>query len=265
LESADLIASKSEYLTARLNRLGSFAAKTITVVWGVKLSRFRRCDASDLRARLGISPGAPVILSPKILQPFYNVDRVVDAMPTVRTRFPDARLIVTEYAPDPVYKVRIAERVKALGLQEAVLFVGRVPHEQMPAYYSLADVTVAVPSSDGLPQTLLESMACEVPTVLSRLPCYEELVQDGESGLFVDASPDAVAAGINRLLGDPALRRHIADSGRRIAEEKADLDREVERVERSYRELLTRPRVRVPLPRRLRILSLVAAQALGKG
>lgn len=265
LESADLITSKADYLTAELNRLGDFGPKTIKVVWGVRLERFRRLDASGLRTHLGIAPNAPVILSPKALQPFYNVDRIIEAMPRVSKGFPAARLIVTEYAPDPGYKVRIVERVKALGLEESVLFVGWIPHEEMPAYYSLADVAVAVPLSDGLPQALLEGMACGVPNILSRLPCYEEIVRHEQSVLFVDADSESIAAGISRLLGDTALRGRISHNARRIVEREADFDREVERVERSYVTLLAHPPQQVPLLRRIRILMTVAAWALAGG
>jgi glycosyltransferase involved in cell wall biosynthesis len=107
----------------------------------------------------------------------------------------------------------------------------------MPQYYSLADVTVAVPPSDGLPQTLLEGMACGAPSILSRLARYEELITHGESAYFVDITPESIADGVIRLLWDAALRERIASIGREIVATYADFDRDVDRVEAKYYEL----------------------------
>ena len=115
----------------------------------------------------------------------------------------------------------------------------------MPAYYSLAEVAVAVPSSDGLPQTLLESMACRTPNILSRLPRYEEIVRHEESAYFVDATPEDIARGILRLFGDRGLRATIADNAEVIVRREGDLDEQAARVERRYRELAATVRPRI--------------------
>jgi glycosyltransferase involved in cell wall biosynthesis len=246
LESADLITAKSDFLIGVLDRLGGFGAKAIKVVWGVDLKHFRRVDAGVLRTALGLEPEDRVILSPRILQRFYNVHMVVEAMPRILAAIPEARLLITEYQADPTYRGEISRLVEALGLGEHVRFVGSVPHHEMPQHYSLADVTVAVPPSDGLPQTLLEGMACGTPSILSHLPRYEELVKHGESALFVDISPESIADAVIRMLEDAELRERIARAAREIVATHADFDRDVHRVETKYYELSTRARRRRP-------------------
>ena len=237
LESADLITSKSDFLIGVLDRLGGFGAKAVKVVWGVDLKHFRRVDAGGLRAALGLAREDRVILSPRILQRFYNVHLIVEAMSRIVATIRGARLLITEYQADAGYRDEIFRRVKALGLEEHVRFVGHIPYAEMPQYYSLADVTVAVPPSDGLPQTLLEGMACGAPSILSRLARYEELVTDGESAHFVDITPESIADGVIRMLGDAVLRERIVGIGREIVVTHADFDREVDRVEARYYEL----------------------------
>jgi glycosyltransferase involved in cell wall biosynthesis len=242
LKSADLITSKSEFLIGVLQRLSGFGAKAVKVVWGVDLKQFRRVDAGRLRAALGLGHEDRVILSPRILQRFYNIHVIVEAMPRIVAAIPRARLLITEYEADVGYRDEIFRRVQALGLEEHVRFVGSVAHHEMPQHYSLADVTVAVPPSDGLPQTLLEGMACGAPSILSRLPHYEELVTHGESAFFVDMSPESIADGVIRVLEDPSLRDRIARAGREIVATSADFDRDVDRVEEKYYELLATAR-----------------------
>jgi glycosyltransferase involved in cell wall biosynthesis len=237
LSKADYITSKSYHLTEILDRFGGFAQKTERILWGIPVETFRRVDASSLRQRLGIVAQRRVILSPKILRPLYRVDLVVEAMALVRESCPDAILLLTEYMPDTDYRTAIKRRIDELGLAEHVLFCGEVDHAEMPAYYSLAEICVAVPSSDGLPQTLLESMACGTPNILSRLPRYEEIVRHEESAYFVEPNPADIADGILRLLTEPALHRRISDRARKIVYAEANFAEQTARVEHRYQEL----------------------------
>jgi glycosyltransferase involved in cell wall biosynthesis len=201
-----------------------------------------------LRRSLGITPHQRVILSPKILRPLYRVHLVVEAMAAVIREFPAAVLLVTEYSPDCDYRSEIARLVAGLGLGDHVMFCGRIDHAEMPRYYSLAEITVAVPASDGLPQTLLESMACGTPNLLSKLPRYEEIVQHEESAYFVEASAAAIADGIIRLLDDAGLRATLAGNALNIVRREADLDQQARRVERRYQQLAATIRPRVVRP-----------------
>jgi len=110
----------------------------------------------------------------------------------------------------------------------------------MPALYSLADAVVMIPSSDGLPQSLFEAMACETPVVLGRLSTYEEAVSPGVSAVFCDFLPERVATAIVGVLKDPALSRSLAGAALKRVREVACLPSETERVVQMYRELVSR-------------------------
>ena len=245
LQSADYITPPSNFLVDVINRLGDFQNKTERIIWGISLEKFHRRDASPLRRALGIDPQARVILSPKALRPFYRVHLIVEAMAVVCRLFPDAVLVMSEYAEDPAYRDQIVRRSDELGIGGNIRFAGEVSDDDMPTLYSMADVSVAIPPRDGMPVALLEAMACETPTILSRLPRYEEIVQHEESAYFVEPDPEALAAGIIRLLDDPRLRARIVEQGRRIVAEQGDLDEQAAIVERRYQALTatTRPRV----------------------
>jgi glycosyltransferase involved in cell wall biosynthesis len=237
LQSADYITPPSNFLVDVINRLGDFQNKTERIIWGVSLERFRDRDASAMRQALGIEPQARVILSPKALRPFYRVHVIVEAMAVVCRLFPDAVLVMSEYAEDPAYRDQVARRSNELGIGDNVRFAGELPDDDVPDLYSMADVSVAIPPRDGMPVTLLEAMASGTPTILSRLPRYEEIVRHEESTYFVEPEPEALAAGIIRLLDDPQLRARIVEQGLRIVTEQGDLDEQAAIVERRYRAL----------------------------
>lgn len=237
LGQADLITSKSNFLIDVLNDLGGYGEKAIRVVWGVDPAVFKPADGTALRAAKGIPAEAKVILSPKILTPFYNIHILVEAMAKIVARVPEAHLVLTEYGADPAYRAQLEQRIGELGLSHAVTFVGHITHAQMPEFYMLADVAVGIPASDGLPQTLLEAMACGVPSVIGPLDRYGEIVRHEESALLSEIDPASVADAVLRLLQDEKLYNHIATRGRAIVEAEANFPREVDRVEQAYERL----------------------------
>jgi glycosyltransferase involved in cell wall biosynthesis len=246
LTEADLILAKSDALRSEIARFGRFESKTETVRWGVdpELFRARPDEAAALRARLGLAAGDRVVLSPRLLRPLYNVHLLVEAMPRVLAAEPAALLVLSQHRADEGYERTLRARVDALGLGARVRFVPRIEHAEMPAWYTLAEVSVNLPFSDGLPQSLFEAMACGTASLLGRLPFYAEAVEDGTHALLSDLTADAVGAALVRLLTDHSLRRSLADAGRRRVLEVACLPREAERVEGFYERLLAQPRRR---------------------
>jgi glycosyltransferase involved in cell wall biosynthesis len=243
LEQASIILVKSEALRRALAGFGDFAAKARTVRWGVDPAVFRRDDAgaAALRRALSLAPTDRVVLSPRILQPLYNVHVAVEAMPRLLAQVPTALLLVTEYQPDLAYAARLRALAEAAGVAGRVRFIGRVDHAAMPALYSLAEVVVSVPSSDGLPQSLFEAMACGTPIVSGHLPVYEEVVHDEAEVLLVPLASEAVAQAVRRVLCEPGLAARLAARARDTVRVEADLGREVARVEGFYAEALAAP------------------------
>jgi glycosyltransferase involved in cell wall biosynthesis len=236
LREADLVLVKADALRPVVTRLGAAPENVETVRWGVDPAVFKPDPeaAAGQRARLGLAPADRVILSPRLLKELYNVHLVVEALPLVLRDIPSAVLVITEYGADPVYRRHLEQRTRELGIADRVRFAGRVDHGQMPALYSLADVAVSVPSSDGLPQSHFEAMACGCPLVTGRLEVYREVLEDGHSALMTSATPDAIAQAVSSILKDEALRSRLAAAARARVSEVGSLPPELDRLERAY-------------------------------
>jgi glycosyltransferase involved in cell wall biosynthesis len=253
LQEADLILAKSDRLRTEMAALGDFDDKVETIRWGVDPAMFhpRPEDARAVRSRLQLPPEARVILSPRILRPLYNVHLIVEALPRVIASVPEAVLLVAEHRADADYRKALVARVEALGLTGHVRFIGACDYADMPALYSLAEVMVSVPFSDGLPQSLFEAMACETPAILGRLPGYAEVVTDGRHVLLADLQPEPLADAMTLLLNDRGRACALAAAARERVREVAWLPDEAKRVDGLYRRLLERPRRRASLTGRL--------------
>jgi colanic acid/amylovoran biosynthesis glycosyltransferase len=90
--------------------------------------------------------------------------------------------------------------------------------------YVLPCVWAADNDVDGLPQMLMEAMACGLPAISTRLVGIPDLIRDGQTGLLVEAD-DAVglADAIARLMHDRELSRHLAIAGREWVDQKFNL------------------------------------------
>ena len=258
LKEADLILAKSVSLRGDIARYGDYGAKTETVRWGIESARFKREAGLGLatRQKLGL-PDGPILLSPRILRPLYNIDLIVEAMPQILTATPHALLLISRHREDPGYSEKLRRRVLALGVEKQVRFIDPIDYDDMPGLLSASSVVISVPFSDGLPQTLFESLASETPIVLGRLPAYDELVADEREVLLADFNAPSIATAVSRLLGDVALASRLRTAGLARVRKEASLPDEARRVDSYYRRVLAGPRRSFPLaPRVLDAMSL---------
>jgi len=139
----------------------------------------------------------------------------------------------------------LTEQLKAIarrdGVADKVRFVGRVPDDELVAWYEAADAFVlpSVEKAEAFGLVQLEAMYCRRPVVSCRLGTGVEWVnQDGSTGLVVaPRDPEALAAAINRLLGDAALRTAMGEAGRRRVERDFSTDSMVRRTLALYRDV----------------------------
>ncbi|MFZ5911366.1 MAG: glycosyltransferase family 4 protein [Chloroflexota bacterium] len=109
-----------------------------------------------------------------------------------------------------------------------IVVTGFVAHNDLPAYYSLMDVFVHASLRDGLPNALLEAMACGKAVVVTPVGGMAEVVEDRINGLVVPAGDaDALRLAIETLLDDASLRENLAANARREVVEKYSAEKEL--------------------------------------
>jgi glycosyltransferase involved in cell wall biosynthesis len=102
--------------------------------------------------------------------------------------------------------------VERLGLGEAVLFPGFVPHGELPLWYSAADIFVYPSLYEGFGLPVLEALSCGTPVITSNVSSLPEVA--GEAGLLVDPTDaEALAEALCRVWGDADLRREMRTRG----------------------------------------------------
>ncbi len=114
------------------------------------------------------------------------------------------------------------------------------PNEEMSPYYALCDVVILPSLRDGLPNTLLEAMACGRPVLASAVGGMLDVVTDGLDGVLLPARDDHVwIEALHQALLDPTARGRLGTAARQTILERFTLDRELETLLTVYRGLLS--------------------------
>ncbi|MBL8417247.1 MAG: glycosyltransferase family 4 protein [Dechloromonas sp.] len=207
------IATTGESLRAQLlETLHVAPERVVSVPTGVDALRYRPADADERaarRAQLGLPVGVPLVGIVATLRSWKGHRFLVEAfagnVPAA------AQLVIVGDGPQ---REALIAQVAELGLQDRVHLVGN--HPDVVPWMQALDVFV-LPSyaNEGVPQALMQAMACGLPCITTDIGAIPELAQHEATALVVP--PQDVAAldlALNRLLGDAQLRQRLGQAAR---------------------------------------------------
>jgi len=231
---ADRVITSGEAIRRMVVEVGVPPARVIAIPAGVNLEMFPfGARAPETARALGL--GHPVIGSVAMFRGSKGHPQLLQAFAMVREKRPGASLLLVG---DGIRRAWVEQLAREANLAEAVVFTGFRP--DVPALLGTMDCFAqASTRTEGVPQALLQAFAAGVPVVASRIGGIPEVVIDGETGLLVPSeSPEALAAGIERVLDDPEAAAQRARAARALVEARFSHVHAIERLLRVYDELL---------------------------
>ncbi len=146
---------------------------------------------------------------------------LVACMPDVLKEFPNVKVLIFGEGP---LRTDIQAQIEKLGLSNSVRLPGKT--DQIARYLASADVFVMPSRWEGLPIALLEAMSAGLPSVATKVEGVDEVLLEGEHGLFVPVeNPQALAQAILQLLRDPQARSRMGAAARLHISTKYTVDR----------------------------------------
>ena len=221
IDAAEFIVCISEFHRDFYISEGARPEKLFVVYCGIDTDHFAP-------ARTPRTPGAPLrILSSGRLVEKKGFDVLIEALAILKSRGIGFHATIGGSGP---LEAELRALIAAKDLGDVITLTGEaLKQEEIPTFMSEGDVYVLAcqraPDGDidGLPQMLMEAMACDLPAVSTDLVGIPDLIRDGETGLLVPPEdPPALADALARLDADPALGDRLAEAGR--AHVKADFD-----------------------------------------
>jgi D-inositol-3-phosphate glycosyltransferase len=213
--------------------------KVAVVPGGVDIDLFHPRNKEEARRRLGLN-GDKVILCVGRLDPLKGVDLTLASAALLEDRnHVKVILVGGDLENDPEAK-RLVDLADALGMTDRVRFEGAVPHEDLPWYYSAADLLMVPSYYESFGLVALEAMACGTPVVAARVGGLPSLVKDGETGYLVPwHCPEPFAERLEVLLAHDDLRNTMGKAAYHRAQGMA-WEAVVERFAALYEDLISR-------------------------
>ncbi len=199
----------SEALRAAMIARGLPAGAITVLRNGVDLGRFRPLDRAAARASLGLT--GPLLLSVGNLVPEKGHDLAIRAL----AQLPAVRLVIIGSGPQRAGLKRLAS---ALAVADRLRWIAPVSQDELVRYYSAADLCLLCSSREGMPNVVLESLACGTPVVATAVGGVPEIVSAPAAGVVVARRiPDELAAACAAVLraapDRSAIRRHAEHFG----------------------------------------------------
>lgn len=187
-----------------------------------------------LKNDLGLNGTYPVLVNVARLSPVKGQKELLEAMPHILKRFPDAQLLLAGDGPLLDELTRLRDN---LGLQKHVHLLGR--RDDIAALLAASDIFVFSSYYEGLPGAVIEAMAAGKPVVAFDIPPLREVVQDKLSGILVNGRDvPGFAGAVIQLAEKRQEARDMGEQARNIARHYFDIKSNLKKLEEIYKVVL---------------------------
>ena len=245
VRAADAVAVICEGLRGDLLARGVDPAKVIVSPNGVDMEQFGDPVPRDpaLTARLGLD-GADVVGFIGSFYDYEGLDDLIAAMPRLVRARPKVKLLLVGGGPR---EQALRDQATASPFADHIVFVGRVPHDQVEDYYAQVDILAyprkAMRLTDLVtPLKPLEAMAQGRLVAASSVGGHRELIEDGATGtLFAPGDPAAIATALAGMFADRGFWDERRAAARAFVERERNWSSNILRYEPVYQRLLEKP------------------------
>ena len=210
----------SDFVRRHIERYG-FRLRAHTVIpVGVDTDYFK--PEKQLAPFAGIS--GRYILSVGGLKERKGYHITIQAFAKVAKKKPDLQLVIVGKDFHDSYRKRLQELVKKEGVEQRVNFLSGLSDQDLRALYAHADLFTLCPITtehalEGFGMVFIEASACGIPVIGALDTGAEAAIKDGETGLLVQGTPEAMAEAVERILEDPALQELMREKGPKHAQQ----------------------------------------------
>ena len=228
------VVTTGEALRSTLNQVNGIPLNRMTSVrTGIDLSYYKALDKQVMRAKLNVAD-KPTIGILATLRDWKGHDDLIDAFAAIKDEFPDWQILVIGDGPR---RPDITKRCQDLNLTDRVHLVGN--QDNVPEWLSCLDLFV-LPSygDEGVPQGLMQAMACGVPAISTPIGAIGEALQDGQTGLMTPPrNVPELADNLRRLMGNEQLRQQFAEASLAYSR-NFGIDIMLDRMDQAFRQAI---------------------------
>jgi glycosyltransferase involved in cell wall biosynthesis len=236
LKEADAVITASRTTFSEVSRIVGKTGKVYLVPYGVDIRKFNpNLDGSYMRRRWRIDDHVKVVFTLRAHEPKYGIEYLLRAASLLKRN--DVIFVIGGDGSLRPYHERLAVD---LGIKEKTIFVGKILRNEVPYYYAMSDIIVVPSLQEAFGLVVSEALACGKPVIGTKVGGIPDQILNGYNGFLVKPKdPKEIAEKILWLLEHPDISKQMGMNGRKIVEEKFDIDKQVKSKLFVYEELLS--------------------------
>ena len=194
-------------------------------------------DFDTFKSKRGFNERANLVGYIGALSKAKGIPNLLEAIPKVLEKENRIDFLI---GGDGQFRDKIEQFLGEQNLNNKAKFVGWIPHDELPNYLNELKLLVLPSYTEGLPNIMLEAIACGTPVLATPVGAIPDVIKDGETGFIMeDNSPECIAQNIIRALNHPNLDQ-IAKAARKLVEKEYTYEAAVERYRGILDSLLMR-------------------------
>jgi hypothetical protein len=203
---------------------------------GCDVDSFHYIDKAVARKKLNLLLDRKIFLFVGHIISSKGVLELVKAFHQIKKNDPSSFLIMIGFGD---CKDKIEAEIKSRNLYDSVLLPGYVPHEKLPLWINASDIFVLPSYQEGLPNVVLEAMACRKPVIATRVGGIPEIVSDGVTGILVEPRiVDQLAQAMETLLLNEDLCSKLGLAAEKLIHEHFTWEKSAKNLIKVYENLL---------------------------
>lgn len=208
----DLIHAWGQVMVPAILRSGANPGKILVLPKGIDLDKFQFSPPSSTKTKVAIVT--------RSLTKVYRHEDLVQTLYLLKKKGETINLIVIGDGDQSEVLYRLTRK---LGIQDQIIFKGRVPNEQLPQLLGQSQIYLSVPETEGVSASLFEAMACGCFPIVTDLPGTRAFIESGKNGILVPvAQPEQLANALEEYINFPQKYADAVFQNRKMIEENAD-------------------------------------------
>lgn len=210
LRQAAGVVAVSSALRNAMVELGTPTDRIRVIPNGIDARRFRPIERISAREQLKLPREGECVIAAGNLIPTKGQELLIAALARLAAHHPTLKLYLVGDGPQ---KAALKELAKSMGLGDRVVLAGARPHDELPLWFNAAELSCLASRREGLPNVVLESLACGTPVLATRVGGIPEVLSSPDLGMLVEPDATSIATAMEEALARTwdrdFLARHV--------------------------------------------------------
>ncbi|MEM2598741.1 MAG: glycosyltransferase family 4 protein [Thermoproteota archaeon] len=237
LNNADAISVPSTSMYKKVLDIVGDEEKVFLIPNGVDINIFTPTINKDYARKLiKVDEDQHLVFTARHHRPVYGIEFLIKAIPFVVRKIKNVKFIIGGDGPLRIYHENLARQ---LNLEDHVIFSKYIPRSLMPYYFAASDIVVVPSLQEAFGLLITEAMASGKPVIGTNVGGIPDQIIDGYNGFLVEPKdPQAIAVRITYLIRNPEEAKRMGMNGRRLAEDKFDINKRIDKIINLYQKIV---------------------------